>query len=165
MNAFLYQPMPKGFERAIETALDFNDTFGPNSVRVWEYQACAYSQQYMFLSNAPSRRGRLESIFRRPGFRRNTWATCRYFRACSLHRFRESFNEQCLTRNEYKLGEQSMICSITRAKVSTSRILACATIVLSISGCVGLSALQDSVSHLDQAAHSAATRRQHFWSH
>jgi len=32
MNAFLYQPMPKGFERAIETALDFNDTFGPNSV-------------------------------------------------------------------------------------------------------------------------------------
>ena len=157
MNAFLYQPMPKGFERAIETALDFNDTFGPNSVRVWEYQACAYSQQYMFLSNAPSRRGRLESIFRRPGFRRNTWATCRYFRACSLHRFRESFNEQCLTRNEYKLGEQSMICSITRAKVSTSRILACATIVLSISGCAGLSALQDSVSHLDQAAHSAAT--------
>jgi cell division protein ZapA (FtsZ GTPase activity inhibitor) len=50
-----------------------------------------------------------------------------------------------------------MIFSITRAKVSTSRILACATIVLSISGCAGLSALQDSVSHLDQAAHSAAT--------
>ena len=53
MNAFLYQPMPKGFERAIATGLDFNDTFGPTSVRVWEYLACAYSQQYLFLSNAP----------------------------------------------------------------------------------------------------------------
>jgi hypothetical protein len=55
MNAFLYQPMPKGFERAIATGLDFNDTFGPDSVRVWEYLACAYSQQYMFLGNAPSK--------------------------------------------------------------------------------------------------------------
>jgi hypothetical protein len=55
MNAFLYQPMPMGFERAIATGLDFNDTFGPDSVRVWEYLACAYSQQYMFFSNAPSK--------------------------------------------------------------------------------------------------------------
>jgi hypothetical protein len=53
MNAFLYQPMPKGFERAIAAGLDFNDTFGPTSVRVWEYLACAYGQQYLFLGNAP----------------------------------------------------------------------------------------------------------------
>ncbi|MBI1741967.1 hypothetical protein HYR54_02745 [Candidatus Acetothermia bacterium] len=54
IHAFLYQPKPGGFERALEKAEEYNDRFGPtSSERVWEYLACAYGQQYDYLSRAP----------------------------------------------------------------------------------------------------------------
>jgi len=54
MHAFLYQPKPGGFERAIETGEEYNRMFDPSSVRVWEYLACAYGQNYYYLQHAPS---------------------------------------------------------------------------------------------------------------
>ncbi len=34
---------------------EYNTRFGPSSERVWEYLACAYGQQYDYLSRAPKR--------------------------------------------------------------------------------------------------------------
>jgi hypothetical protein len=51
INAFLYQPPPKGFSNAIEGANYYLSRFGDN-YRVYEYLACAYGQQYSFVKGA-----------------------------------------------------------------------------------------------------------------
>jgi hypothetical protein len=54
IHAYLYQPKPKGFENAIREAETYVKRFNDN-VRVWEYLACAYGQQYSYLKRAPQR--------------------------------------------------------------------------------------------------------------
>jgi hypothetical protein len=52
IHALLYQPMPDGFTKAIEEGVKYNKVNSSNE-RVWEYLACAYAQQYEYLSRAP----------------------------------------------------------------------------------------------------------------
>jgi hypothetical protein len=52
IHAYLYQPMPGGFQHAIAEGEKYTDRFGDNW-RVWLYLACAYAQQYSYLSRDP----------------------------------------------------------------------------------------------------------------
>ena len=52
IHAYLYQPMPGGFQHAITEGERYTERFGDNW-RVWLYLACAYAQQYNYLSRAP----------------------------------------------------------------------------------------------------------------
>lgn len=51
IHAYLYQAKPRGFESAIREGERYVKRFG-DSVRVWEYLACAYGQQYSYLKRA-----------------------------------------------------------------------------------------------------------------
>lgn len=53
IHAYLYQPMPGGFQRAIKEGEQYLERFGDNW-RVWLYVACAYAQQYSYLSRDPT---------------------------------------------------------------------------------------------------------------
>jgi len=52
INAYVYQPMPGGFRRAIAEGEKYTHRFGDNW-RVWLYVACAYAQEYGYLSRDP----------------------------------------------------------------------------------------------------------------
>ena len=49
VQAFLYQPAPRGFESAINSAKVFLQQFGDGNWRVWRYLACAYGQKFGYL--------------------------------------------------------------------------------------------------------------------
>ena len=51
IHAYLYQPMPRGFENAIRIGKQYNARFGDNE-RVWDYLACAYGQQHAYRKRA-----------------------------------------------------------------------------------------------------------------
>ena len=52
IHAYLYQPMPDSFNRAIKEGGQYITRFGDNE-RVWTYLACAYGQQCSYLKRAP----------------------------------------------------------------------------------------------------------------
>jgi len=52
IHAYLYQPMPAGFESTIKQGEEYYRRFGDNW-RVWLYLACAYAQQYSYRSRDP----------------------------------------------------------------------------------------------------------------
>jgi hypothetical protein len=51
IHAYLYQPMPQGFQNAIKIGKQYIQRFGDNE-RVWTYLACAYGQQHAYRSRA-----------------------------------------------------------------------------------------------------------------
>jgi hypothetical protein len=53
IHAYLYQPMPTGFQNAINQGLEYNERYGSDNWRVWLYLACAYAQQYSYISRDP----------------------------------------------------------------------------------------------------------------
>ena len=53
IHAYLYQPMPTGFQNAINQGEEYNERFGSDNWRVWLYMACAYAQQYSYISRDP----------------------------------------------------------------------------------------------------------------
>jgi len=53
IHALLYQPMPTGYQKAIEQGEEYNRRFGPYNWRVWTYMAYAYAQQYSYLKGDP----------------------------------------------------------------------------------------------------------------
>lgn len=55
IHALLYQPRPNGFTEAIRHGKEYLTKAGVDGERVWLYLACAYGQQYDFLSRAAKR--------------------------------------------------------------------------------------------------------------
>lgn len=55
MNAYLYQPPPRGFRKTLQLFERYRKRFGdPRHWRVWVYAACAYGQQYEWQRKAES---------------------------------------------------------------------------------------------------------------
>lgn len=57
MSAYLYQPKPEGFKKAIDAFEQYRKRFGaPRHWRIWVYIACAYGQMYEWMKKSEGRK-------------------------------------------------------------------------------------------------------------